>query len=427
MATAEKILDLQFIDYTHGKSARKLGRNEIFEDLKSWFAEALVVPNGYETTYENGQWVDRNGTSMVSMAELALFEAQGSKVEDRFRAELRGVERMEELIGEAENGDVVLLMSPPGSVEEGFGKGGRRLSFSYIGVVAKKLNGKKVTMYAVPEDEVLPREHLDKFVELLSRGDKVNVKSELSDRFLVSEPFVLKRGSGGFNKFAKKLGYENFSQLISRSKAINERRVKLISHTTDVVQSAVENNEVEVLTSLNDVVRKVYALESAGQLDDLNDHELIQMFNAYLSEVVEIMEMERSSYLAGVDAVPAVVIDGNRYILVMEMQRRLVSSSYAREILSGGSCPTDQGLGLMLTFGRMGEFEGMNLINPLVIQSPLMLSIISGSVESSSGMNGEKQCYKCPKCKGDPPQGDVYKESGYLVCSKKPKEHRLKI
>lgn len=422
----EKRLDLQFADYVSEQTSRTVNRREVYEDLKSWFSEALVVPNDYDTNFENGKWVDRNGASLVSMSELALLEASGSVVEDRFRAELRGVEGLERIIASSRNGDVVLLMSPPGSAEEGFGRSGRRLSYTYIGVVADGQDRRAVKMYAVPAAEIEPRSHFHIFENLIEIPDDDIRRGDIDDRSLVSRPFILKRGGGGFNKFARSMGYESFRELISESEAINVRRIGLIEHTTDVILEAVEDRDLRKLRALNDVVRKVYALEASSQLEDLSDLELKRMFDVYLSEVMEIIDKERNSYFRDINSRPVAIVDDDRYWLVREMQRRLYDSARAIEILSGGACPTDQGIGLIVAMGGAGLFiEHRSVISPYM-NSPMILSLLGGSIESPVNVGGEKQCYKCPKCTGNP-RGDVYKKDGYLVCSENPNEHKVKL
>ncbi len=376
-----------------------VSENEIRAGLESWMREALIKPFAYTGEMVDGAFV-AFGQNMVTMAQHGLEERIGQVGEARARADLAGVERIcTWLRDEAENGDVLCLLSPPGSVEEGFGAHGeRRLSFTQFGVVAKEAGRTSVRMISIPEREISIRDHIWRLHQVWDDATLPWLRStEKTDRGLVSTPlFIPARYVGnGLDTYAKiqgKSGWQEIEhELLMGMKLEGDelsvpRRHSLIDTITWQTLRYVDEQDAERLDNISQAARFVMAREAAGKYIRWTSE---QIGREYLEVEGAMWFKEQYKHLSSVERLVHWMSRGAEtvaaYQILHRLQEQLGREQDVREMLAGSSCGGG-GIGDLLGRGSGSYFEELG-------RKAQGLEGSSGE-ESSTTM----KCVQCPFC-----------------------------
>lgn len=326
----ERITDVAPTLYIHEQSRRPIENIEqIQEDLWTWWAEADLRPSPIRLSISDNKLRDKYGNDLALQARAAAVIRKGRVEQERVEAEVAGVERLNELLTQ---GSDVIYLSPPGSEDEGFGaEGRRRLSFTYLYI---RGNGDRVHFLAVPELEMPVQDHFGRVADLVERSGNEGVE----ERSLVSHPFIaLDRKS--FDLLAQRMGYKNLLDMWKISleaKRTRGRAGELIRHASQQIWDAKKEGNNTKLEVLGDVFRGVVALLVSGGLVDVDS------VDDYFDKNVQAMFGAKELDIFG----------GSSHVLYLpyieqmqEFYLRMQNNSKAMEIMQGGSCPGDRGLG----------------------------------------------------------------------------------
>lgn len=387
----EEIFDFAAQLYVSGESRRQITSiRQVYDDLWSVWAEYDLQPSPIRLFLKNGSLKDNQGNDLVEQAKAAGVIRRGRVEYDRVEAELLGVERLRELLLSEEGRDGVIYISPPGSVDEGFGvKDKHRLSFTYLYHVG---NNGRIHFVAVPELEIPVTQHLDKVNKGVD-GERtegiVGVPLESpDDRGLVAYPFVA--GSGeALDIVARELGYKGMLDLWTKaleSKKMRGRVGDLIKRVGVRIWEAINSNDANTLRSASDVFRNMAALLVGPGLDDVDD-----LYSYFDSNVRALAESRKIDSLGGTTHWAYAGV--NPYLADLYM--RMLANPYAMDRVQGGSCPGDRGLGF--------EVDFLNRDNNMLVNNNVMMDVLGGDMQRE---NEEHYSFdhegKCVVCHVDP-------------------------
>ncbi|MFH1827178.1 MAG: hypothetical protein ABH812_01940 [bacterium] len=171
---------------------RPVNENALHDDIVSYLGEyRFKVPTyDYEIYYSvnlNGAVSLRDkydGDTMTDKAKRAIKKnEEKGRSSKRERAELLGLQVLEQQLEDSVEGDVVLWTSPPGPKEEGYGDYG----YVYIGSVECLSEEKKISMTAVRIEE--PTLEQFSFYMSLASGVEMNFQN---DTDFLSNPIIIK-------------------------------------------------------------------------------------------------------------------------------------------------------------------------------------------------------------------------------------------
>lgn len=392
--------DIEFSDYLRYPGSFE----EIRAGVESWLREAVLSPFAYEGKVLNGKFV-AFGQDMIEMAEHGLEERRGLVGELRAQADLDGVRKIEKwLREEAGDGDLIVLLSPPGTEAEGFGKHGqRRLSFTQFGFVSQDGNDKTVRMVSLPEIEISIADHINRVEKVWGHEIKTWIDTvERSDRGLVSSPIFIRRGNvhNQVENYVNKMGKHGWMQVeneLERGlelKNDNEsvgRRQSLIGTITWQVSRYIEEKNASRLNNIGFAARYVMAREATGKYKGWTQK---QINDEYEKVETALWIKHLSTHKKGITSAVEILSHGVNAVLALKTIRRiqadLVNEADVQELLLGSSCGGG-GFGALWEgseLSRMGSIG--NYMNNLATGA----KVRSESSSESSTM----KCVKCPFC-----------------------------
>lgn len=396
--------DLEFSDYITYEASIY----EVRAGIESWLREAMIKPFAYEGSIENGKFV-AFGQSMVEMAEHGIQERVGQVGEARARADLAGVCKIEDwLKQEAQNGDVVVLLSPPGTEEEGFGAHGqRRLSFTQIGVVKIEAGRKEIRMVSLPEAEIGIPQHIWRVHSVWNDAITTWMReSEKTDRGLVSAPIFIpaKYIGDGLNEYVKKQGksgWEEIEQELKQGLALKEdekaeqRRRSLIDTITWQVTRYVEERDAARLNNIGMVARILMAREAAGKYLHWDSERLLNEYEEIEGAMWFKKKLKDKGWLGyigewiknGAEAVQA-------YTIINRLRGQLAGEWDVQQMLMGSSCGGGGIDNLMWEGGNLGKFGSQGSYLDRLVSNALGIQKSNESNESTTTM----ECVTCPFC-----------------------------
>jgi len=395
--------DLEFSDYIRYRASF----GEIKAGIESWLREAVIAPFSYIGSVENGEFV-AFGQGMVRMAEHGLEERINQVGQERAEADLEGVKLIETWLREvAKDGDVVCLLSPPGSEEEGFGANGqRRLSFTQFGVVKVEGAKREVRMVSIPEKEITISEHIMRINEVWGEyvGEWLR-KVKKTDRGLVATPLFIPAMyvGDGLNQYAilqGRQGWQEIEQALENGLSIKEdqkaikRRKSLINSIAWQVARFVEENNASRLNNIGLVARIVMAREAAGKylgweaeklLAEYSEIESAMWFKKQYSSKTTLQQMG-DWVLHGAQAIQA-------YQIISRLRQQLAVEYDVREMLMGSSCGG----------GGIGDLWEGNSLGRMVGQGNYLDNLASRALgindnEKHSESETKMECVTCPFC-----------------------------
>lgn len=389
--------DIEFSDYLRYPGTIE----EIRAGVESWLREAVMAPFAYTGELENGKFV-AFGQGMVAMAEHGLEERKGQVGEGRAWADLEGVKRIEKwLVSEAEDGDLVILLSPPGKEEEGFGKHGqRRLSFTQFGFVAKQNEELSVRMVSLPEPEISITSHVGRVVEVW--GDEVAkwLKAvKLTDRDLVSTPIFIKKGNvrNRVESYVNKMGKQGWVQVeneLERGLELHNdpessgRRNSLIGSITWQVARYVEERDAARLNNIGLAARYVMAREATGKYLGWTQSQINEEYEK-VEQALWIQKLIANK--KGVGKAVEVLSQGVNgvlaYLTIQRIQGELARELDVQELLLGSSCGGG-GFGAIWEGGELGQMKSVGSY----------MDNLAGKAKSKVETKSESSTMKCVKC-----------------------------
>lgn len=391
--------DIEFSDYLIYPGS--LG--EIRAGIESWLREALIAPFSYEGLIENGRF-KAFGQDMVVMAEHGLAERVGEVGQARAEADLVGVDKIHKwLRDEAEDGDLLVLLSPPGTEREGFGANGeRRLSFTQLGIASIQDSNRRIRMISIPEKEISIDSHIGRIEQIWKEPSFVwRSKVKRDDKGLVSTPLFIKQGDvkTGLEQYVRlqdKNGWNQLEEELENGLALKEdeyamqRRKSLIDTIAWQVRRYIDEKDAPRLNNIGLVARIVMAREAAGKYLKwdyerlLNEYQEIENAMWFKKQYASknIMAKAGEWVANGAEASQALRI-------IRRLQGQLREEGDVRDMLMGSSCG---GGGIEdLMSGRLGV-QGNYL--------DVISNRASGlqKEESSSESTSKMECVKCPFC-----------------------------
>lgn len=372
----ERFTDVAPTLYVHAESRRIIENIEqIQEDLWTWWAEADLRPSPIRLFVRNNHLEDKYGNDLVLQAKAAGIIRKGRVEEERVDSEVDGVTRLSQLLTER---DGAIYISPPGNESEGFGaEGRRRLSFTYI---YHKGNGGRIHFLAVPELEKSAYDHLELIADLVEQ----DLEGEINDRSLVAHPFAI-ADEKSLDVLAQRLGYQNLLDLWKQAleaKRLRGRAGNLIKHVSERIWGAYQNREKGQLEVLGDVFRGVVALLVSNGLADVS--EIDEYFDRKAEAMMGACGVDDLGGVTGVLYQPYVE-------QMQEFYWRMRNNEQAMEIMQGGSCPGDKGIG----FGE----EVWNRRDERSASNNVMLDVLGLPDRESREQSEKMECVTCPFCK----------------------------
>lgn len=257
-----KAFNLEYFSYTT--------RTEMYEDIVSYLGEYRFQLDkfDYEMVYAqgtDGNWAIRDtarGESLRTKSERVLKEREyRGDTTLRETHEDKGIEKLDEVLKTAEDGDKLRWMSPPGDSAEGYGTYG----FLYEGDIEKKVDGSLMLhMSAIRLEGEL--EDYNKAFSMLTGVDTAHTKAES----FLSDPKLVK------GEVAK----------ISSEDVLKET----FGFEMDVTQKEIF---AEVVGRVDDLIHEVIEEIKTG-----NQYEKVRAFNTlenYFIKQKQIVEEERKS------------------------------------------------------------------------------------------------------------------------------------
>ncbi len=391
--------DIEFSDYLRYPGSFA----EIRAGIESWLREAIIVPFSYEGVIEDGKFKSF-GQDMVEMAKHGKTERIGQVGYERADADLIGIERIHTwLRDEAQDGDLIILLSPPGTEEEGFGAHGqRRLSFTQFGLARIHGTDRRVRMISIPEKEVSIEQHIGRIEQIWGEPSFVwRRKVERDDRGLVSTPLFIKQGDvgNGIDQYVRlqgKDGWQQVEQELQNGLALQEdenaiqRRRSLIDTIAWQVRKYIDERNAPRLNNIGLVARIVMAREAASKYLNKTTDYIVEEFDKIESAQWYRAQLNRRRLAPAVAEYtyksPEAVV---AYKILDRLQRQLSEEADVREMLMGSSC----GGGGIDDF-MSGRLEGRgNYLDLLANRAPGLQK-----EESTSESSTKMECVKCPFC-----------------------------
>lgn len=391
----EQRSEFEGVDYLHSPRSEP----ELRKDLETLLLEYLRAPSVYEAYLTSeGELVDHAGNKLSDMVEEAVKKRIGQKGYARTWAESAGVFALQALYWSATESDLVVLASPPGLPEEGFGKGGERMSMTGISLVTP-LSGreKKITTYTVPLPEISPEEHVAMLKEIVDVGTFETVVGhdfgDHPDRHLVSRPIRVINGRAEKKEdvLARALGYKNFSDLSSKVESALKlendseaegRRVGLTSFIAKQIAAYRDAYDEDGLRISGKVIKMMFALEASGEYVGWDLWKTIQEFKELVSgfRVKERIGVNRAE--SDLDNLVLSKLD--------DLYIHIQNNDKAQSLLSGSSCGSSGGWQDMFNtdWRETADFGKQNIMQDIL-----------GGAEESYSFDHEG---KCVVCKVDP-------------------------
>ena len=403
------LTDLEGSDYLR----YPLPQTETVKHLESWLREAMILPFSYEASINsNGEFVSF-GQKMVEINEHAVQVRKGQVGEDRVKAEMEGVIKVEELLNSAQVGDLLFLFSPPGLSEEGFGKQDqRRLSFTYIFEVGEGQNGDKkcVRAIAIPAPEISPHTQIKQFTDVFGDNQAVSFPMESTehiDRKLVATPILITKLSKESRE--KKLGqytksyigkeWSELEDIIDRGLKLQNdelaesRRKSLIESISWQIRRYVDSQDGLRLNNIGEAARVVLAREASGHYLEMTSEELLDEY----SKTENSMWVQLQYQNADVEEKIGLVREYGTEIAASERHIRyvreaLLADPNASSILEGSACGGG-GFGDVLNGIGIGKFGEIVLGRGHLIEKQL-----EALNENVNSISESMKCVKCPFC-----------------------------
>lgn len=392
--------DIEFSDYLRYPGSFE----EIRAGIESWLREAVIAPFSYEGSVEEGRF-RAFGQDMVAMAEHGLAERVGRVGYERAVADLSGVDKIHKwLRDEARNGDLVVLLSPPGTEEEGFGAlGQRRLSFTQFGIVTIQGEQRQIRMISIPEKEIPIDEHIGR-IEQIWREPSFVWKSKVApnDRGLVSSPLFIRKAEvgNGLDEYVRMQGKQSWQAieqellqglaLVEDEKA-QARRKSLIDSIAWQVRRYVDENDAKRLNNIGLAARVVMAREAARKYSLWDAERLLKEYDEVESAMWFQREYRNKSIVDKLgDRIWRGAEASAAWRIIKRVQDQLQAESDVRGMLMGSSCGG-------------GGFDGL-IPGKFEITGSYMDSLASRALglqqnESKSTSTETMKCVKCPFCK----------------------------
>lgn len=391
--------DIEFSDYLLYPGSFE----EIKAGIESWLREALIAPFSYEAVIEDGRFKAFN-QDMVEMAEHGLAERVGGVGQARAEADLVGIDKIHKWLRfEASDGDLIVLLSPPGSETEGFGANGqRRLSFTQFGVVSIENDIRRVWMISIPEKEISIDQHMGRIEKIWEEPSFVwRSKVKRDDRGLVSTPLFIKRDKvqNGLEEYVNlqdKKGWKQVEEELKNGLALQEdensvkRRKSLIDTIAWQVRRYIEEKDAPRLNNIGLVARIIMAREAASKYLKWTPAKLLEEYDEVESAMwfkkrygaKNIVNKVGDWILHGAEAAQA-------WSVIRRLQGQLRGEMDVREMLMGSSCG---GGGIDDFMSDRFEAKGSFLDSLASRASGLQKE------DSSSESSTKMECVKCPFC-----------------------------
>lgn len=392
---SEQRSEFEGIDYLHSLRSEY----EFRKDLDTLLREYLRAPSVYEAYLtKDGDLVDHTGNKLTDMVEEAVRKRIGQKGYERTWAESAGVFAMQAYYWLATENDLVVLASPPGLPEEGFGKYEERMSMTGISLITPLEEGrKKITTYTIPIPEISPEEH----VEMLKRvvGEEVFETvmgadyGDHPDRHLVSRPIRIINGRTKHKEddLSRELGYLNFQELTKKVEGAlvlegdaeaEGRRVGLTTFIAKQIVSYRDKKDEDGLRISGKVIKMMYALEASGEYVGWDLWKAIQEFK----DLVKGFRVKERVGDTPVDSIQDIL----SLRKLDELYGRILHNSNARLLLSASSCGSSGAWQDMFNndWRDMNDFSKQNIIQDIL-----------ESKEETYSFDHEG---KCVVCKVDP-------------------------
>jgi len=411
-------------------------RQEYLEDEIGYFlSESLMMPTSRELIIDlsEGDVIDgRTGQSLMDLMQTSILTTkEGSPVKERFVAELTGLENLTSLVMEARNAGGVMpgmvIASSPGDVYRGQ-EGSKSVTFVYLPCGGESENERvKYNLFSIPSSEIDVGEHwgIVKAVEdfNVARESLASIEPSNANE-LVAMPVLLDDLVVSLDFLVNRLGYSGWDEVgcesqLSRkfsekSEQTDKRRRVFIEYFSSEIRELIRESALqEEFEHLDDVMRLVFASERGGFFieNGINERdEILTFINS-----IRYPNYGESSYSYS----PFVEEVNDNYWLLMHW---VMDNSSARDSYFATGC----GGGGSISYGYFGDYESATSIVYSGYGFQPQYSYAGVYEHQNDQVGGEKQCYKCPRCVGEL-KGDVYKQNGYLVCSKNPHSHKLKI
>lgn len=388
--------DLEFSDYLKYQAST----GEVRAGIESWLREALIVPFAYEASIENGIFT-AFGQDLVEMARHGLSERIGQVGQARAEADLEGIQKIHSwLRDEARDGDLVVLLSPPGSEEEGFGANGqRRLTFTQFGMVRVQGGRKELRMVSIPEKEVTIGSQLGRLDSIW--GNSISDwlgKVDRTDKGLVATPLFISKehlnnGPDTYVRIQGKSSWETIETELQNGLALKEdeyaeqRRKSLIDTIAWQVMRYVDEKNSRRLNNIGLVARIVMAREAAGKYLKSRPEQIIDAYDE-IENAMWVKEQLRTGTL--IEKVKNGLGIWKAYQVIQNLRSQLRKETDVQEMLMGSSCGGG-GIGNLLweggTTGRFG------------VQGSYIDSLASKAQGESTSVSSETmKCVKCPFC-----------------------------
>ena len=396
--STEHSSDFEALDYLESERSEA----EFFKDLETLLLEYLQKPSKYTAILSpEGRLTDHKGLSLVEMGEKAEKKYLGTIRYNRIHAETEGLRGLEYFYGQSSERDVVVLAMPPGTKEEGFGN----VSMTNISVISHEGNLKIITTYTVPTRNLSIAAHqaiLTKARKDLNIETTANDDSSRPDLFMSSHAMRIVDGAvgGSLDILAKGLGFVDFDNLnetvnkaleVKESPQASARRNGLMAYLAMQIVSFRDKQNREGLIALGRTVRAVFALESAGKFEKLDEMEMIAEFKNYMHGFMRKQALDKSF---GSTRTMDTMKNDPQIAHLWRLHTLINSSPEARELLEASSCG---GGGFEDMFNSQYGGDSANLKNPSILQNILGKSETSKEEQYDFDHEG-----KCVVCKNDP-------------------------
>ena len=391
----EQRSEFEGIDYLHSPRSEQ----EFQKDLDTLLREYIRAPSVYEAYLtKEGELTDHAGNKFTDMVEEAVNKRIGQKGYERTWAESVGVFALQALYGLSNENDLIVLASPPGLPEEGFGENGRMSMTGITFVTVLPDGSKRITTYTIPLPEIKIKDHV-KILQMVV-GDQVfetvvgNDFGDNPDRHLVSRPIRVVGGveAGGQDVLAKELGFPNFKAIEERVELALKlegddsavmRRVGLTSFIAKQIVSYRDKQDKDGLRIAGKVVKMMFALEVSGEYVGWDLWKAISEFKKLVSgfrlkERIDVSQVELNNnerlWLISVD----------------NLYQAINANQNAQNILSGSSC------------GSSGEWHDMFNNDWRNMDDFSKQNIMQDILESKDETYDYDHEGKCVVCHGDP-------------------------
>lgn len=339
----EQRSEFEGVDYLHSPRSE----DEFRKDLETLLLEYIRAPSVYEAYLtKDGFLVDHAGNKLTDMVEEAVNKRIGQKGYERTWAESAGVFALQALYWSATENDLVVLASPPGLPEEGFGKVGGRMSMTGISLVTPLEDGiKRITTYTIPISEISPDEHVAILRDVVDQDTFEMVMGKNygnhPDRHLVSRPIriINGRAKNKEDDLVRALGFVNFADLTAKveSALILEndaeaegRRVGLTRFIAKQIVSYRDKLDEDGLRISGKVIKMMFALEASGEYFGWDLWKTIQEFK----DLVKGFRVKER-----IDTKSAVLREDQILLEKLDVfYGQILNNENAQSLLSGSSC-----------------------------------------------------------------------------------------